>query len=215
MKKKAIILLSDGLDSPVAAYLMMKKGFLPVFITFLTTQVHSKQMVKKVINIVKKLSRFSDYTIKLLFIPHTDNLKQIIKICPRKLTCILCKRLMFRIAKEIGIKEETNLIVTGDILGEQASQTLANLYSYNDIFKGFIKISPLIGLNKLKIVNINKKIGVYDISSKKIQSCQNFPQYPETNAKLLEIEKAEKKLKLKKMIADTLENVKTIIVSKE
>jgi len=215
MKKKAIILLSDGLDSPVAAYLMMKKGFLPVFITFLTSQVDRKQMKEKVINIVKKLSKFSDNAIKLFFIPHTDNLKQIIKNCPRKLTCILCKRLMYRIAKEIGENEEINQIVTGDILGEQASQTLANLYSYNDIFKGFIKLCPLIGLNKLNIININKKIGVYEISSKKIQSCQSFPQYPETNAKLSEIEKAEKNLNLNKLILVSLENKKSLIICKE
>jgi thiamine biosynthesis protein ThiI len=214
MKKKAIILLSDGLDSPVAAYLMMKKGFLPVFITFLTTQVYSKQMKEKVVNIVKKLSRFSDNETKLVFIPHTYNLKQIIKNCPRKLTCILCKRLMYRIAEEIGKKESTNLIVTGDILGEQASQTLANLYSYNDLFNGFIKLSPLIGLNKLNIVNLNKQIGVYEVSSEKIQSCQNFPQYPETNAKLSEIKKAEKNLDLNKLVSVSLKNIESLILSK-
>jgi thiamine biosynthesis protein ThiI len=213
MEKKALLLLSDGLDSPVAAYLMIKKGFFPIYITFLTTKAHRDQMEKKTYSIAQKLSIFSEKPVKHYFIPHSTNLHQIILKCPRKLTCILCKRLMFRIVEEIGKKEGINLIITGDILGEQASQTLSNLYSYNDLFHRFIKITPLIGLNKLEIINKNKEIGLYDICSKKIDSCQNYPQYPETNAKIREIINAEKRLNLKDMISKSLENMKCLTIS--
>ncbi|TXT66526.1 MAG: hypothetical protein BAJALOKI1v1_280025 [Promethearchaeota archaeon] len=210
MNKKVIILLSDGLDSPVASYQMMKKGFMPVFVTFITTNQYATQMEKKVLTIVHQLIKDFTLPAKLYFIPHNNNLTQIISTCPRKLTCILCKRLMYRIALALGSREGTNIIITGDILGEQASQTLSNLRAYSDLFKGSIKLSPLIGLNKLDIIHRNKDIGVYDIASQKLQSCLNYPQYPETHAKLKEVEDAEKKLDLKRIISKSLETSKKI-----
>lgn len=208
MNKKIISLISDGIDSPVAAYLMMKKGFVPIFLTFITTKVQREQMENKITKIVERLKKFSNHELKLYFIPHTKTLNKVIKKCPRKLTCILCKRLMYRIAMQVGDKEGTNLILTGDILGEQASQTLSNLYSYHSLFENYIKISPLIGMNKLDVTNINKDIGVYEICSQKLQSCQFFPQYPETNAKIQEVNHAEKLIKIDKLIKTELNNAK-------
>ncbi|MFO7796865.1 MAG: hypothetical protein ACQERB_09665 [Promethearchaeati archaeon] len=210
MNKRIISLLSDGFDSPVASYLMIKMGFTPIFVSFITTSKLDMEMMRKIKKIVKKLSDYTNDQLKLFIIPHTSNLEIFKTKCPRKLTCILCKRLMFRIAFKVAKMEGTNLILTGDILGEQASQTLSNLYSYNEIFTNFIKLSPLIGLNKQQIINLNKKIGLYDISSYKIQSCQYFPQYPETNAKEKEIENTEKLLNLSQLISNSLENVKIL-----
>ncbi len=212
MNSKIIALLSDGIDSPVASYLMMKKGFTPIFVTFITTETQKRQMEIKIQKIVKKLGAFTDEHLKLNIIPFSNNLNELIKRCPRKLTCILCKRLMYRIAMEIAKKEETNLILTGDILGEQASQTLSNISSYNPLFRDYIKISPLIGFNKLDVTNLNKKIGVFEICSQKLQSCQFFPQYPETHAKMPEILYAESLLDLKKLIKDSLKHLKNILI---
>jgi thiamine biosynthesis protein ThiI len=208
MTKKVISLMSDGIDSPVAAYLMMKKGFVPVFLTFITTEAQHKQMENKIQKIVERLKNFTSHQLKLYLIPHTTTLSRIIKKCPRKLTCILCKRLMYRIAMKIGDKEGTNVVLTGDILGEQASQTLSNLHSYHSLFEGYIKISPLIGMNKLDVTKINKEIGVYEICSQKLQSCQFFPQYPETNAKKPEINHAETLIDVNELIKASLDKAK-------
>ena len=115
---------------------MIKKGLSPVFLTFLTSDDKENTLKNKVIKIVQTLAEFAKTEIKIYFIHHDPNLNLFKENCERKLTCILCKRLMIRIAKEIGKIEGTNVIVTGDILGEQASQTLDNLYAYNDLLEG-------------------------------------------------------------------------------
>lgn len=210
MTPKIISLLSDGIDSPVAAYLMMKKGFVPVFLTFITTKFQQEQMENKIHKIAQRLRHFSNKELKLYIVPFTANLTQIIKNCPRKLTCILCKRLMYRIAIQLADKEGTNFILTGDILGEQASQTLSNLRSYQSIFRNHIKVSPLIGLNKMDVTEINKEIGVYEICAEKLESCQFYPQYPETNVKLSELQHAEELLNWDNLVDITIERAKII-----
>ena len=92
-------------------------------------------MKKKVIEVSSKLKEITNSKIKLYLINHDPNLDTFKSSCERKLTCILCKRLMIRIAKEVGKIENTNIIVTGDILGEQASQTLDNIFAYNNLLK--------------------------------------------------------------------------------
>jgi thiamine biosynthesis protein ThiI len=111
---------------------------------------------------------------------------------------------MIRIAIEICQLESTNIIVTGDILGEQASQTLNNLYSYNNLLKNFVIIRPLIGLNKLDVLEINKRIGLYEIVSEKSASCQYYPQYPETNAKSIEVNNEESKIRFERIVENSL-----------
>jgi thiamine biosynthesis protein ThiI len=140
--RKFVSLLSGGLDSPIAAYVMLQRGFTPVFLSFLTSDDYEESMKKKVINIVKILSTFTPDELKIYFINHDNNLETFKQVCHRKLTCVLCKRLMLRIAQHIGKLEETNIIVTGDILGEQASQTLDNLYSYNNVTQDSILLRP-------------------------------------------------------------------------
>jgi thiamine biosynthesis protein ThiI len=189
--KKFISLLSGGLDSPIAAYLMMKKGFNPVFLSFLTSDDSYHSMRNKIIAITTKLSTYTNFKAKLYLINHDPNLELFKQCCERKLTCILCKRLMIRIAIHIGKIENTTYLVTGDILGEQASQTLSNIYAYNDLAKDIIIVRPLIGFNKNDVIQLNRLIGLYEICSQKSASCQYNPQYPETNAKVFEVQKEE------------------------
>ena len=113
---KFISLLSGGLDSPIAAYLMMKKKFSPVFLSFLTSDDEENSMKKKVVRIVQILAQLTDEKLKLYFINHDHNLERFKRRCERKLTCILCKRLMIRIAKEIG-REVATVDEAKEILG--------------------------------------------------------------------------------------------------
>jgi len=205
-----ISLLSGGLDSPVAVYLMIKRGFKPICLSFLTSDDNSQSMKKKVINILQILTQHTDYKLKVYFINHDFNLSNFTQNCDRKLTCVLCKRLMLRIAKEIGKKEGTNLIVTGDILGEQASQTLDNLFAYNDIIQDHIILRPLIGFNKEDVININKQLELYETISQKSAGCQFNPQYPETHAKKNEVVAAESKIKFDFLIQKALHDAEIL-----
>jgi thiamine biosynthesis protein ThiI len=183
---------------------MIKRGFEPIFLSFLTSDDNQESMKKKVFIIIKVLSKFVKNPVKGYIITHDANLEIFQQKCERKLTCILCKRLMFRIAIEIGKKEKTNLIVSGDILGEQASQTLDNLISYNDLLNDFILIRPLIGWDKIEVINLNKQIKLYDITSQKSASCDYNPKYPETHAKLTEVFESERKININKIIIESI-----------
>lgn len=208
--KKFISLLSGGLDSPVASYLMIKKEFKPIFLSFLTSDDEDCSMKNKIISIVKHLSKITKSNTKLYLINHDPNLELFKDCCERKLTCILCKRLMIRIAKEIGKKENTNIIVTGDILGEQASQTIGNLFAYNNLIKDFIIVRPLIGCDKLNVIKLNESIGLYDIVSQSSAGCQFNPQYPETNAKSFEVSKEESIINIDDLIESSLKNAEVL-----
>ncbi|MFX1498720.1 MAG: hypothetical protein ACFFBH_14445, partial [Promethearchaeota archaeon] len=105
---KFISLLSTGLDSPVAAYLILKKKFTPIFLSFLTSSDQTQAMKQGIIQIVEILSKFTEGKLKVYFILHYLNLNIIKQVCERKLTCILCKRLMIRIAMRIANLEKTN-----------------------------------------------------------------------------------------------------------
>ena len=209
--KKFTSLLSGGLDSPIAAYLMIQKGFTPVFISFLTSDDEQCSMKNKVIRIVKELAQYTKDEIKLYLINHDFNLDLFKEKCERKLTCILCKRLMIRIAREIGKIEKTNIIVTGDILGEQASQTLDNLYAYNNLLKNYIILRPLIGRDKLEVIKMNEEIGLFEITSKSTAGCQHNPQYPETHAKPYEVKEEEKLLEIDELIIKSIERAEVLI----
>ncbi|TES98469.1 MAG: hypothetical protein E3J90_05720 [Promethearchaeota archaeon] len=208
--RKFISLLSGGLDSPIAAYLMLKRGFTPTFLSFLTSDDYEDSMKKKVIKIVKILSRFTNDELKIYFINHDNNLDAFKEFCDRKLTCVLCKRLMLRIAKKLGELNQTNIIVTGDILGEQASQTLDNLYAYNNIISGCVMLRPLIGCDKQEVIDLNKKIGSYNASSEPSAGCNFNPQYPETHAKLGEVLNSEKKVNIEELIMNSIKNAEIL-----
>jgi len=205
--KKFVSLLSGGLDSPIASYMMMQRGLSPIFLSFLTSDDLNQTLKMKIYQVISKLREFSDYNVRVYLINHDPNLENFVNNCERKLTCILCKRFMLKMAMKIAKIESTNIIVTGDIMGEQASQTLDNIFAYNDILQGYIVVRPLIGLNKNDIITLNKELGLYDLTSFKTASCQYNPQYPETHAKPNDIRLAELKLDIQSLITNSLNSV--------
>lgn len=209
--KKFVSLLSNGLDSPVASYLMIKRKFTPIFLSFLTSK-NNEAMRNIIVKIVEKLAMYTQDKVKIYFINHIPNLEIFKTRCERKLTCVLCKRLMIRIAEQVGKLEDTNITVTGDILGEQASQTLDNLYVYNDLIKKTIFIRPLIGMDKMEVIAINKRIGLYEICSESFEGCQYNPEFPETHAKRLEITNVESSIEFNDLIKNALTNAELLMI---
>jgi len=155
LQGKAICLVSGGIDSPVAAWLAMKKGCTLVFVHFDNSPFTDETTQQRALEAIKKLKQHtSEKSVKLYIVPHGDDLADILKNCPRNLTCVLCKRMMYRVAEKIALMENAEAIVTGEIIGEHASQTLRNLHVENLAVSKTTVLRPLIGMNKTEVENI-------------------------------------------------------------
>ncbi len=159
---RVIALISGGIDSPVAAYLMMKRGVEVIALHF-----HQNEKGQKIVEkMIKSLSKYSPNDIKLIVESHYEILKPYVlglnRLNRREWTCVFCKVAMLRRAKEIAIKEGALGIITGDSLGQVASQTLHHLYIETKSVD-FPIYRPLIGFDKNETISIAKKIGTYDI----------------------------------------------------
>ncbi len=197
-QRKVISLLSGGIDSPVASYLMMKRGCKVIFLHFYNENIVSYP--EKVEEIVKKLAEYQGET-KLYLIPFGEAQDEIIKFIPSRYRMILYRRLMTKIGEEIAIKEKAKAIVTGDSIGQVASQTLENLQCIYEASSLPI-FSPLIGMNKEEIIEMAKRLETYEASIKPMQDCCSFmiAKHPVTKAKLDKVKEMEKRIDEKLII---------------
>jgi thiamine biosynthesis protein ThiI len=203
-----VVLMSGGLDSPVAAWLMMKRGvtIIPVFCNNAPYAQNAAR--ERAFDCIRQLQKWAPgYQFKTYELLHGPNLRSFIDICNRKNTCLLCKRMMYREAYEVMKKENASGIITGSSLGQVASQTAANMYA--EIYQLAIPIyHPLIALDKTEIMDIARKIGTYDISNRPAGSCTAVPEKPEIGANydLIMIEK--KKMDIENMVSNALKDSK-------
>ncbi|MHA1871650.1 MAG: 7-cyano-7-deazaguanine synthase [Promethearchaeota archaeon] len=207
---KTVLLLSGGLDSPIAAYLLARKGYDIIAISFLTGFDPELKNRAKVIKIAKKLNTLTNNPKKLYILQHNDTIKLFIENGLRKLTCIMCKRYMLKVARLIALKENADFISNGDILGEQASQTLDNLIQIQKAVNDIPVIRPLIGFEKAEVIHISQKIGLYELSSIRTPSCDNNPKYPETHAKEKDIILSETNIDYEKIAKEIIQKAEII-----
>ena len=184
---KGLLLLSSGIDSPVAGHLMKKKGVEVIAIHF--DNGTDKAGIEKVKKLKEKIN------LKKLFIfPYKDIQIEISKT-DSKYQCVFCKRFMFKFAEKLAKKEKCDFLITGNNLGQVASQTLENMYVTKEAVK--IKIlDPLLTNDKQETINLAKELGTYEISIQKCQGCPFVPNQPVTKAKLEKIKKEEEKLNI-------------------
>jgi thiamine biosynthesis protein ThiI len=139
--------------------------------------------------------------------PHGDNLLAFLNNCDNRLNCVLCRRMMYRIAGEVLKLEEAHGIITGSSLGQVASQTsqnmLAEMYGME-----FPIYHPLIGLDKLEITDIARKIGTFEPSTKPATCCMAVPEYPSTAAKPQEVIEAETRIDVPSLVESAMKNIK-------
>lgn len=211
---KAAVLLSGGIDSPVAGFLTMKRGVKAVFIHFHAHPYTDKASIDKVKRIVKSLSRFQ-FNSKLYLVPFADIQKQIVLKMPAKLRVVFYRRFMLRIAQAVGRKEKVSALVTGDSIGQVASQTLENIFAISEAANIPI-LRPLIGFDKEEIINLAKKIDTFDISILPYQDCcaRFLPVRVETKANLKRVKLEEKKLEVKELVKRALKATKLLTISK-
>ena len=203
---KVISSLSGGIDSPVASFLMMKRGCKVVFV-HIHNRTQAVGVLTKLEELVGQLTKMQ-LSSKLYVVPFEKIQKEIIMNVPSKLRMIIYRRFMMKIINKIAYIEKAKGIVTGDSVGQVASQTLDNIKCIYDAANLPI-FAPLIGTNKEEIVSLAKKIGTYELSIQPYPDCCSFliAKHPETRGKLEEIKIIEKFIKnQEKLISKSIEN---------
>lgn len=187
-----VALLSGGIDSPVAAFSMMKRGAKVVFVHFHNQTIDKTGVEQKIKDLVKELSKVQGESV-LYIVPFADLQKEVIANVPADYRMIVYRRIMFQIAEIIAEKERAGALVTGDSLGQVASQTMENLRAIYHVTE-MLKFGPLIGMNKQEIVDLAQEIGTYEISIQPHDDCCSFmiADHPKTKAKLREVVDLEK-----------------------
>jgi len=193
---KVISLISGGIDSPVAAFLMMKRGCEILPVHFFNETLHSSQVRKKIEFLCKALTKVQG-KIKLSMIPFGNLQRKIIGFVPSRYRMLIYRRTMMKIADKIARAEKAEALVTGDSLAQVASQTTPNLrIIYNA--SSLPVLAPLIGFDKEETVALARKIGTYDISIMPYEDCCSFmvAKHPETRGRIEIVEELEKNLTL-------------------
>lgn len=191
---KAMVLLSGGIDSPVAAWMMMKRGVEVEAIYFHSPPYTQERAKDKVIDLCKTLTEYGQI-IYLHVVNFTDFQLAIYDKCPPKMTTIIMRRMMMRVAENIARKYDAMALVTGESLGQVASQTIESLYCTNAVVKMPV-FRPLIGMDKSEIVELAQKIGTYDISIRPYEDCCTIfvPKHPLIKPVLEDVIEGEKNL---------------------
>ena len=207
--ENALSLISSGIDSPVASFNMLKRGVKLDYIHFHSSPATSKQSVYNVISILEVLCKYQ-LDCKLYLFPLLDIQNMIMDNADSKYWIILFRRAMMKIANHIAIDNNHKVLISGENVGQVASQTLSNIVAVQDASKLPI-IRPLAGYNKEDIVNQANNIGTYSISIEPYQDCCSYfvPPNPETKAHLDRVKNIEQKIKLDTLINDQLSNVET------
>jgi thiamine biosynthesis protein ThiI len=210
---KAVALLSGGIDSPVACWLVMKRGctIVPVYLD--NSPLTDESTTTKTLDTAKKLFEWSiGYQRKMYVVPHGENLQVFVNKAPRRLTCLLCKRMMYRIAERVADIENADGIVTGEAIGEQASQTFTNLKVLDEAAKNYPIHRPLLGFDKTETEALARKIGTYEISIRKAKGCCAAPDQPATQAKLAMVKEAEQNIDVEKMADESVKAARILTV---
>ena len=203
----ALSMISSGIDSPVASFEMLKRGVNLSYIHFHSVPATNRQSIKNVEEILQILSGYQVYC-KLYMVPFLSIQQRIMEKSPNKLWVILFRRAMVRIASIIAKEINAPALISGESVGQVASQTLTNIRATSEVSDRPI-LRPLCGRNKEDIIKLAQKIGTYDISVEPYEDCCSFfvPTHPETKANLNFIHKIESNISYDSLLSDTLSKI--------
>ena len=209
---KALTLLSGGIDSPVASYMIAKRGVTLEAIHYHSAPFTSEQAKQKVIDLAKVLSEYCG-PIRLHVIPFTRLQQELYTKCPDAQLTVLMRRYMMRIAEAVARKNECSALVTGESIGQVASQTMESL-ACTDAVVDMPVFRPLIGFDKSEIIERATKIGTYDLSILPYEDCCTIftPRHPVTHPRIESIEKSEPLIDGDGLVQEALDNEEIILV---
>ena len=203
---RVVALLSGGIDSPVAAYRMMRRSCRLIFVHFHSAPFLDKTSQEKVRQLVTLLTRYQ-FGSRLYLVPFGEIQRQIVAAVTRPLRVVLYRRMMLRIGETIARQEKAKALVTGESLGQVASQTLDNMAVIEQAARLPI-LRPLVGMDKQEIIDHARRIGTFEVSSIPDQDCcQLFvPKHPATKARFRDVEADELKLDVKELLSYGIDN---------
>ena len=210
---KVLVMLSGGIDSPVAAWQMMKRGTKAVFIHFYSYPYTDKASLEKVIELTRSLSE-SNYRSELYLVPFAELQQTIVTETPAPFRVLLYRRMMTRIAQRVASLVDAEALVTGESLAQVASQTLPNLRSIEAVAELPI-LRPLIGYDKVEIIAKAEEIGTFQVSILPHQDCCSLfvPKHPATHATHKELDEAEEGLNIPALLDVAMNGIEKKIVS--
>ena len=212
---KGMLMLSGGIDSPVAGYLAMKRGIHLECLYFEAIPHTSIEARNKVISLCKKLSKYT-HSIKLHVVPFTAIQEEIYKTSDPEYVITIMRRMMYRITERMAKRRDCLAIVNGESVGQVASQTLTSMKVINDVTNMPV-IRPVACLDKLEIMDIARKIDTYDISILPYEDCCTVfvPKHPVINPVLKLCEEMEERFDYESLIKECLSNIKTITIRED
>lgn len=207
---KAMVMLSGGIDSPVAAYLTMKRGVAVECIHYASPPYTSARAQEKVVALARKVSVYQGH-MRVHIVPFTDLQLAIYEHCDESYAITIMRRMMYRIAERLAQRQGALAIVNGESIGQVASQTLESMAVINEVTKMPV-IRPVATMDKLEIIALAKKIGTYETSILPFEDCCTIftPQNPVTKPTVAKAEKMEQRFDYEPLLQQCIENIITM-----
>lgn len=211
----AVILISGGIDSPVAAYMMAKRGVKLTAVHFASPPYTSERAEQKVVKLLKKVSRYSG-PMTMFTVPFTKIQETIKDKCPEELFTIIMRRLMMEISERIARDNDCSALITGESLGQVASQTI-HAIGCTDEATDMVVFRPLIGMDKQEIIDISYKIDTFETSIEPYEDCCTVftPKHPRTRPILKYVKQAQESAGFEDMIEEALQNLKVTYINQK
>ncbi|MDD7194018.1 MAG: tRNA 4-thiouridine(8) synthase ThiI [Clostridiaceae bacterium] len=210
---KAALLISGGIDSPVAGYMMAKRGLELIAVHFASPPYTSERAEQKVHSLLKQVSKYAG-RIKLFVVPFTEIQELIKDNCPEDIFTVIMRRMMMRTAQLIAASEKAGAMITGESVGQVASQTMPAI-ACTDAVCEIPVFRPLIGMDKDEVVAISRKIETFDISILPYEDCCTVftPRHPKTRPTIGYVEECEKALETDRLSREAAENARVVYIN--
>jgi len=209
---RALSLLSGGIDSPVASWMIAKRGVIVDMIHFHSYPYTSQEALDKVLDLARLLVPYTGKQC-VHVVPFTKIQEELRRACPEELFTILMRRFMMRIACRVAEKNNIQALVTGESVGQVASQTLEAMACTNAVCTVPV-LRPVVGMDKEEIVRISRKIGTFETSILPYEDCCTVftPKHPRTKPKMEDLEEAEKALDIEALVEEAVSNIERVML---
>jgi thiamine biosynthesis protein ThiI len=212
---KSLLMLSGGIDSPVAGYLAMKRGIQLEAIHFHSPPYTSERAKQKVLDLTKQLTKYG-HSIRVHIVPFTKLQQEIFREMPHSYAMTIMRRMMFRISEAVSEREKILSITTGESLGQVASQTMESMHTINEV-TNYPIIRPLVTMDKQEVIELSKKIGTYETSILPYEDCCTIfvPKSPKTRPRRDKVNELEGKYDFSTSIAEAVEGIEVVTIDSQ